>query len=280
MPSTATRTTTIREEVRATLKKLKAKDPGLRQALKDAYAYAVFPSVGKAALVVGGAYGHGAVFEQGELIGFATIGQTTIGVQVGGETFSEVILFEDEQALERFRQGKLRFAASASAVLVKAGATGTNNYEKGVQVLAYSRGGMLLEAAIGGQKFKFKTVEEQEDEEQDEQEDDEGNEARGRGGAADDDDAGDADENEEDQDEDDTGEEDEAGAATSLRGIASTVSTLVKQHPIASALIGTGLAAGAVLLTRAMRSSGSDNGGGDEQEQDEDDRGQDEEDED
>src|SRR5687768_1319591 len=195
MPNTATRPATIREEVKATLKRLKAKDPGLRELLKDAYGYAVFPSVGKAALVVGGAYGRGAVFEQGKLIGFATIGQTTLGVQVGGDTFSEIVVFEDEQALERFKEGRLKFAANASAVLVKAGAQATNNYEKGVQTLAYSRGGMMLEAAIGGQKFKFKSVEDAEAEaEEDEQGEDEGE------GEAQDQDEGGGD--------DDTGEED------------------------------------------------------------------------
>src|SRR3954466_10528952 len=103
MPATtAARTSTIEERAAATLKRLEQKDPGLKQFLKKAHGYAVFPSVGKAALVVGGAYGHGEVFEGGKHIGHATIGQTTLGVQVGGDTFSEVIAFENEQALDRF----------------------------------------------------------------------------------------------------------------------------------------------------------------------------------
>jgi lipid-binding SYLF domain-containing protein len=245
MPNTATRPATIREEVKATLKRLKAKDPGLRQLLKDAYGYAVFPSVGKAALVIGGAYGRGAVFEQGKLIGLATIGQTTIGVQVGGDTFSEIVLFEDEQALERFREGKLKFAANASAVIVKAGAQATNNYEKGVQTLAYSRGGMMLEAAIGGQKFRFTSLEDAEAEAEEAED-------------------GAQQQDEDDRDDDDAGEEDEAGADSGIRGIATTVGGLVKRHPVATALIGTGIAAGAVLLTRMAKSSGGDGDQSDE----------------
>lgn len=149
-------------QAQAALKRLQAKDPGLKQLLKDAYAYAVFPSVGKAALVLGGSYGRGVVFEQGEMIGYATIGQFTIGVQIGGDTFTELVVFKDEEALERFKQGKVRFAANASAVLVKAGAAATADYEKGVTVFAYASGGMLLEAAIGGQKFTFRNPDEQE----------------------------------------------------------------------------------------------------------------------
>src|SRR3954471_7506434 len=145
----------IEKDVAATLKRLEAKDPGLKNLLKKGYGYAVCPSVGKAAVVIGGAYGRGAVYEQGKLVGFATIGQTTIGVQIGGDTFSEVVVFESKESLDRFKKGRMAFAANASAVLVKAGAAGTANFEKGVAVFAYASGGMLLEAAIGGQKFKF-----------------------------------------------------------------------------------------------------------------------------
>src|SRR5690348_15132203 len=150
---------TLEREVAAALKRLELEDPGIRQLLDDSYAYAVFPSVGKAALVVGGAYGHGLVFEKGKPIGHATLAQTTVGVQIGGDTFTEVIAFDSKESLERFKEGNVVFAASASAVLVKAGAAGTADYEDGVCALAYSQGGMLLEAAIGGQKFDFKPME-------------------------------------------------------------------------------------------------------------------------
>lgn len=146
----------ISKVARATLQRLEEKDPGLGRLLKKAHAYVVFPSVGKAALVVGGAYGRGAVFEKGRFVGHATVGQTTAGLQLGGETFSEVVMFENPEAFERFKRGNLRFAANASAVLVKAGAAATKDLEKGVKVLAYARGGMLIEAAVGGQKFTFK----------------------------------------------------------------------------------------------------------------------------
>src|SRR5688500_10541163 len=146
----------IVKEAAAALKRLHAKDPGLQQFLKDSHAYAVFPSVGKAALVIGGSYGRGVVFQKGEQIGFATIGQLTLGVQIGGDTFTELVVFESKEALERFKKGKTAFSASAAAVMVKAGAAAATDFEKGVAVFAYPLGGMLLEIAIGGQRFKFK----------------------------------------------------------------------------------------------------------------------------
>src|SRR5688572_13453501 len=159
MPETKTKgksNATLEEEVQATLKRLEAKDPGLKQFLKKAYGYAVFPSVGKAALVVGGAHGRGRVSERGKMIGHATLGQATLGVQLAGDTVTELLVLESKGALDRFKKGRTAFAANATAVLVKAAAGGTADFEKGVAALGYTRGGMMLEAAIGGQKFKFK----------------------------------------------------------------------------------------------------------------------------
>ena len=147
---------TLKSEVQAVLKRLQAEDPGLKEMLEKAHAYAVFPSVGKATAVIGGAFGKGEVFEGGNLIGYAGLAQLTLGVQIGGQTFSEVIAFENKHALGRFKEGRWAFAANASAVLVKAGAAASANYEQGAAVFVYSDGGMMLEAAIGAQKFFFR----------------------------------------------------------------------------------------------------------------------------
>src|SRR5688500_5781786 len=212
---------TIEESSAAALKRLEEKDRGLKRMLRRAYAYAVFPSVGKASLVVGGSYGRGAVFEKGKFIGQATISQFTIGVQIGGDTFTELLVFENKEALDRLKKGKMAFAANASAVLVKAGAAGTKDFTNGVAAYAYSRGGMLLEAVIGGQKFKFKPADEQEQEEQDEGEEQgqKGGRAgaskgkgKGQAAAAQDEDEGDEGEDEqEDESGDEEGQEDGEG---------------------------------------------------------------------
>src|SRR2546421_5211543 len=109
----------LHEQAQAAIKRLASIDPGLKNQLKKAHGYVVFPAVGKAAAVIGGAYGHGEVYEKGKPIGYATIAQLTIGVQLGGDTFSELIVFENRQPLERFKQGTMKFSANASAVLVK-----------------------------------------------------------------------------------------------------------------------------------------------------------------
>lgn len=143
-------------DVRATIDRMEAKDPGLKQLLKDAHAYAVFPSVGKATAVVGGAFGKGEVIQGGRVVGYAAVGQLTLGVQLGGQTFSQIVAFQDKAALDRFKQGRYAFAANASAVLVKAGAASSANYEQGAMVFVMSEGGMMLELGLGAQKFFFR----------------------------------------------------------------------------------------------------------------------------
>jgi lipid-binding SYLF domain-containing protein len=143
----------LHEEVRATLARLKAKDKGLEGMLRKAYGYAVVPTVGRASLVLGGARGYGEVFEQGKPVGFTRLTQLTVGVQVGGQSFSQLIFFHTKEALEAFRRSPLGFSGNLSAVFIK-GATGMANF-KNVTAHAYSRGGMVIEASLGGQKFRF-----------------------------------------------------------------------------------------------------------------------------
>jgi lipid-binding SYLF domain-containing protein len=142
----------LHEQVQATLERLFKQDPGLKGLIDRAHAYAVFPSVGKAAAVLGGAYGKGEVFRGDDLIGYAAVAQLTIGVQLGGDTFDELVVFDSKETLDRFKRGKTAFAANAAAVLVKAGAAASANFESGAAVFVYSEGGMMLEAAIGGQR--------------------------------------------------------------------------------------------------------------------------------
>jgi lipid-binding SYLF domain-containing protein len=145
----------IHEESEAALNHLLVKHSDLKQKLAKSHAYAVFPAVGRAGLVLGGAYGQGEVYEHGRPVGFATLTQITVGVQVGGQTFTEVVIFENAQSFEDFkRRGKVGFSANASAVILKAAATGTSN-PSGVQAMAFSRGGMQLEASLGGSSFLF-----------------------------------------------------------------------------------------------------------------------------
>ncbi|MFX0557037.1 YSC84-related protein [Maribacter sp. CXY002] len=139
-----------------TIALFKEKDPGLERFFKEAYGYAVFPGVGKGAVGVGGAHGSGVVFEAGEPIGKATMTQITVGFQFGGQAYSELIFFEDEKAMKRFKRGKLKFAGQVSAVAVTLGASADVAYQNGVAVVTMGKAGLMYEASVGGQKFKFR----------------------------------------------------------------------------------------------------------------------------
>jgi lipid-binding SYLF domain-containing protein len=143
-------------EVQSTLKLLITEDPTLQTLLDNAAGYAMFPSVGKGAFVVGAAYGKGHVFEDGEWIGYSDLKQGTIGLQGGGQTYHELIVFKDDAALNKFKTGQYALAANVSAAIIKANAAAAAAFNDGVVVFVKPEGGAMLEAAIGGQKFSYK----------------------------------------------------------------------------------------------------------------------------
>ena len=145
-----------------------------------AYGYAVFPTIGKGGIGIGGAHGKGGVFAKGSLIGNTAMTQVTIGFQFGGQAFSQMIFFEDERALKEFTSGNFEFSAQATAVALTAGvsaeantgggagagASGGRNdattvhggYRKGMAVFTIAKGGLMYEATLGGQKFSYKPL--------------------------------------------------------------------------------------------------------------------------
>ena len=129
--------------------------PSLKPYFKKARGYAVFPNIGKGGIGIGAARGSGEVFEKGNVIGKTTLTQVSIGVQLGGQSFSQIIFFKDKKSLDRFTEGNFEFGASASAVLISEGANASADYSDGVAVLTYSKGGLMYEASIGGQKFSY-----------------------------------------------------------------------------------------------------------------------------
>jgi lipid-binding SYLF domain-containing protein len=132
------------------------KSDNLMQSLfDDAYAYVIFPNIGKGAIGIGGAAGNGIVFQGGNPIGSAKMKQVSIGFQFGGQAYREVIFFENEAALDRFRQNNFEFAAQASAVAVTKGASTNVKYRDGVMVFTQEKKGLMYEASIGGQKFDY-----------------------------------------------------------------------------------------------------------------------------
>lgn len=135
--------------------RLKEKDPGMEKILAEVSGYAVFPSVGKAAIGVGGAHGKGVVYEHGKRIGRSTLSQLTVGLQLGGQEYSEVVIFKDQAALNSFKKGKLKLSGQASAIALKERVSADLAYRDGVAIVTMAKGGLMYEASVGGQKFSF-----------------------------------------------------------------------------------------------------------------------------
>ena len=151
--------TAVKMNAAETLKLFKFTDPSLEDNLNKAAGYAVFPGITKGGAGVGGAHGYGVVYDKThKQVGWCDVSQGTIGLQLGGQSFSELILFEDEYAMERFRRGEFALAAQASAVAAASGAAATAKYKDGVMVFTMARGGLMLEASIGGQNFSYEPM--------------------------------------------------------------------------------------------------------------------------
>jgi lipid-binding SYLF domain-containing protein len=146
------------DDVPAVIEKVKAKDPGMEKIFSDAVGYAVYPTVGKGGLGIGGAHGKGWVYEGGQLIGKSTLTQVTVGLQLGGQAYSEIVFFQTKQALDNFKLGHLKLDAQASAVAVTARASADLAYRNGVAIVTMAKGGLMYEASVGGQKFSFSPV--------------------------------------------------------------------------------------------------------------------------
>jgi lipid-binding SYLF domain-containing protein len=142
------------------------------------YGYAVFPTIGKGGIGIGGAYGKGRVYAKGNYVGDTSLTQVTVGFQLGGQAYSQIIFFEDQRAFNEFTSGNFEFGAQATAVAITAGAsaaatttgssagasggkkdatttTAGTGYHKGMAVFTVAKGGLMYEASIGGQKFSY-----------------------------------------------------------------------------------------------------------------------------
>jgi len=139
------------------------------------YGYAVFPTIGKAGYIVGGAYGKGRVFAGGKWVGDTSMTQLNVGLQLGGQAYSQIIFFEDQRSFDEFTGGNFEFSADASAVAITAGAsaaatttgssagisagrkdaTTVGAYYKGMATFTVAKGGLMYQATLGGQKFSY-----------------------------------------------------------------------------------------------------------------------------
>jgi lipid-binding SYLF domain-containing protein len=146
---------------------------------RKSYGYAVFPTIGEAGFIVGGAGGKGRVYVRGKYVGDTTVGQVSVGFQAGGKAYSQIVFFEDERAVSEFESGNFEFAAGVSAVAITAAAggsagttgnsagvsggkndatTASTGFQKGMIVFTIAKGGLMFAAAIAGQKFSYTPI--------------------------------------------------------------------------------------------------------------------------
>jgi lipid-binding SYLF domain-containing protein len=148
-----------KEEIVADAKVAKAEfikaDPKMANLFSKAYGYVIFPNVGKGAVGVGGASGNGVVYEKETQVGTAKMTQVSIGFQWGGQAYREVIFLETKENMDKFKENKVELSAQLSAVAVKTGAAATAKFVDGVMVFTMQKGGLMYEAAVAGQKFKY-----------------------------------------------------------------------------------------------------------------------------
>jgi lipid-binding SYLF domain-containing protein len=142
-------------DVKDAMANFKSKDSSFEKAVKKAHGYVIFPRIAKGGFIFGGAGGAGEVYEQGKMVGRAKLSQGTFGAQIGGQVFSEIILFEDKRALDRFKESKFEMSAQVSAVAAAEGVAENAKYAGGVAVLTLPISGLMAEASIGGQKLDF-----------------------------------------------------------------------------------------------------------------------------
>jgi len=157
--TTAPTTQSDRVELEASaagaVSRAKAADPSMATILNSADSYAVFPTVGKAAVAIGGAYGKGVVYEHGVFVGYCDLTQASIGLALGGQAYTEIIVFKTPEALKRFKAGSFAFDAQATAVAVRSGSGANAKFDHGVAVFTMNEAGLMGEASVGGQKFSY-----------------------------------------------------------------------------------------------------------------------------
>jgi len=156
--NSAARAADLKTEAQQAMDAFIKADSSLKKLFDDCPGYAIFPSVGKGGLIIGGEHGKGLVYEKGKPIGEAKVTEVNIGAQVGGEHFYEVIFFETPDALKTFKDSKCELAAEVNAVAAAEGAAKNAKYQQGVAIFTLPRGGLMVQASVGGQKFKFKPL--------------------------------------------------------------------------------------------------------------------------
>lgn len=156
---TAPKSTASREElsthVQNVIRDAKAKDPGMEKWFKDSYGYAVMPDISQGAIVFGGAFGNGEVFEQGKMIGWCSVSSGTVGFSLGGGVTAQIIFLQDKATVDAFKKGVVALDAKATGYAVETGGSAKAKFDHGMAVFMFNPRGLMGDASIGGQGFTF-----------------------------------------------------------------------------------------------------------------------------
>jgi lipid-binding SYLF domain-containing protein len=154
-PKTEAKRESLAIDSDAAIKRMKVSDPSLQELLDKSHGYAVFPSIGKGGLGIGGTYGRGEVYQGGKHVGFADVTAISAGLIAGGQTISQLIVFATEEPFNKFTQGNWGFGANAAIVAMKAGAAKSAQFKDGVVTFVDTRGGLMGDLSLEGQKFRY-----------------------------------------------------------------------------------------------------------------------------
>ncbi len=155
VPKTETKRKILEMEVQEAIEIFKQTDPELNHYFKNSYGYAVLPKIFKGGFWVGGAHGKGLVYKKGRMTGYCAMSQATLGFSFGGEYFREIIFFKDKVDFEKFLEEEYTFSAQVSAVALESGAAAKADYKDGMLVIVQTDKGLMIDASIGGQKFRY-----------------------------------------------------------------------------------------------------------------------------
>jgi len=154
-PNSPAANTNLNGRTQTALQQMTAQDPHLQDMLNNSVGYVIFSDMGSAAVGIGGASGEGVLYQNGQQVGTVKVGQVSVGPQVGGESYSELIVFQNENSLNRLKNNSLEFGAEANATIIKAGADASTQFSNGMAIFVLPKGGLMAGANINGQKFTY-----------------------------------------------------------------------------------------------------------------------------
>jgi lipid-binding SYLF domain-containing protein len=156
-PATRSEKQSLQTSARATLDEMIARHPAIQDTIRNAPAYAVFPSIGKGGVLVGGAFGQGILYENGVPTGYVSVEQASIGAQLGGQTFSELLVLRTPEELADVRAGRFTAGAHLGVVVLSTGAGTGTNFNPNASVFVMPRGGLMVDVSVNGQRIKYQS---------------------------------------------------------------------------------------------------------------------------